>query len=173
MKLRFPESEIPQWASNYEPQGTIAELESKLIELRPTVQEQGYLDKELLKDVAYWKSPRIIHHIERNDNNDVKEITSRAFSATDEGDRIEPLLLLNGVWWPTASVILHFFHRDPYPILDFRAMWSIGLKNYTYSLPFWQEYFSFCRDIAHRNQVDMRTLDKALWQYSKENQPPS
>ena len=173
MQLRFSEFEIHQWANNYEPQGTTAELESKLIELRPTVQDQGYLDKKLLKDVAYWKSPRIIHHIEKNDNNEVKEITSRAFSAINEGGRIEPLLLLNGVWWPTASVILHFFHRDPYPILDFRAMWSISLENYTYSLPFWQEYTSFCRDIAQRNQVDMRTLDRALWRYSKENQPPS
>ena len=173
MQLRFPVSEIHQWANNYVPQGTIAELESKLIELRSTVKEQGYLDKELLKDVAYWKSPRIIHYIEKNDDDYVKEITSRAFSATDESDRIEPLLLLHGVWWPTASVILHFFHRDSYPILDFRAMWSIGLENYTYSFPFWQEYVSFCRDIAHRNQIDMRILDQALWQYSKENQPSS
>ena len=169
MQLRFPESEIRQWANNYKPQ----ELESELIELRPTVQDQGYLDKNLLKDVAYWKSPRIIHYIEENGDDYVQEITSGAFSATDEGGRIETLLLLRGVWWPTASVILHFFHRDPYPILDFRAMWSINLENYTYSLPFWREYSSFCRDVAARNQIDMRTLDKALWQYSKENQPPS
>ena len=170
MKLRFPESEICQWADRYEPQGTIAELEAKFIELKPTVQEQGWLDKALLKDIAHWKSPRIIYHIKKNDDDYVKDITSFAFSTTNERTRIEVLRLLDGVDWPTASVILHLFHKDPYPILDFRAMWSIGLDAYTYSSSFWSDYTYFCRDIASRNQIDMRTLDKALWQYSKENQ---
>lgn len=29
----------------------------------------------------------------------------------------------------------------------------------------------FCRQVADRNRIDMRKLDRALWQYSKENQP--
>ena len=173
MKLRFSESKICQWANRYKPQGTVAELEAKFIKLKPTVQEQGWLDKALLKNIADWKSPRIIHHIEKNDDDYVKDLTSFAFSTTNERARIEVLRLLDGVDWPTASVVLHLFHKDPYPILDFRAMWSIGLDDYRYSSSFWSDYTSFCREIASCNHIDMRTLDKALWQYSKENQSVS
>ena len=89
----------------------------------------------------------------------------------DERARIQSLTLLDGVSWPTASVILYLFHRDPYPILDFRALWSLSLDvPVQYRFDFWLPYVRCCRDLAQRANVDMRTLDRALWQYSKENQ---
>ena len=64
-----------------------------------------------------------------------------------------------------------FFHRHPYPILDYRALWSLSLKlPKCYSFEFWWAYVEYCRELSSRNGVDMRTLDKALWQYSKEKQ---
>ncbi len=36
------------------------------------------------------------------------------------------LRFLDGVEWPTASTILHFCGARPYPILDYRALWSLG-----------------------------------------------
>ena len=165
MNLRFPESELEQIAKRCVP----SQREIGLIELKPEVQQRGYLDKKLLKRVAYWKSPRRTGRIDCNDEDYVKEITSWAFTSTNERSRIEVLTLLNGVGWPTASAILHLFHEDLYPILDYRALWSVGLEvPNSYSFPFWWPYVEFCRDIAYRNQVDMRTLDRALWQYSKE-----
>ena len=166
MNLRFHECEIREWAERYESGST----EAYFIEIGPMVRERGYLNKELLKRVARWKSPRPARHVEKNDEDYVKEITSWSFSATNEHAKIRVLRLLDGVEWPTASAILHLFHKDPYPILDFRALWSIGLETYKYSSKFWLDYVYFCRDIASRNRIDMRTLDKALWQYSKENQ---
>jgi hypothetical protein len=81
------------------------------------------------------------------------------------------LTLLDGVSWSTASVILHLFHRDPYPIHDFRALWSVSLAvPAQYSFGVWWPYVEFCRNLAASASADMRTLDKALWQYSKENQ---
>jgi hypothetical protein len=121
--------------------------------------------------VAHWKAPRSAGHVEKNGHDFVKEVSAFAFGAHDERARIESLTLLDGVSWPTASVILHLFHPDPYPILDFRALWSVGLSmpnQYKFSI--WWPYVEFCRGIAARNGVDMRTLDRALWQYSKENQ---
>ena len=165
MNLRFPESELEQIAKRRVP----SHRETGLIKLKPDVQQRGYLDKKLLKRVAYWKSPRRAELIDCNDEEYVKEITSWAFTATNERSRIEVLTLLDGVGWPTASAILHLFHEEPYPILDYRALWAIGLEvPNQYSFSFWWPYVEFCRDIARRNQVDMRTLDRALWQYSKE-----
>ncbi|NOT10623.1 MAG: hypothetical protein HOP23_02105 [Methylococcaceae bacterium] len=167
MKLRFLESEIQSWAKKYQyPRG-----ETSLLDLRAEVQQAGYITKDQLSLVAHWKAPRSAGHVEKNSECYVKEITSWAFSAKEERSRIEVLTLLNGVLWPSASVILHLFHKEPYPILDFRALWSIEQnvpKQYSYS--FWWAYVRFCRAVSVRNSVDIRTFDRALWQYSKENQ---
>jgi hypothetical protein len=167
VKLLFPESEIQTWAKKY----SYPQDETSLMSLRPAIQTAGCLTKQQLRLTARWKAPRSAGHIERNDVEYVKEITSWSFSANEQRSKIEALTLLDGVLWPSASVILHLFHKDPYPILDFRALWSVGLnvpKQYSFS--FWWEYVEFCRTVAKRNSVDMRTLDRALWQYSKENQ---
>ena len=84
------------------------------------------------------------------------------------------LTLLDGVRWPTASVVLHFFHKDRYPIVDFRAPWSMSMDvPNQYSFDFWWKYAGYCRVMADRAHLDMRQLDQALWQYSKENQKPN
>ena len=91
--------------------------------------------------------------------------------AKTERARIETLTIIDGVQWSMASVVLHLFHADPYPILDFRALWSVGLDVPTpYTFEFWWPYVKLCRAIFAERGVDMRTLDRALWQYSKENQ---
>jgi hypothetical protein len=78
---------------------------------------------------------------------------------------------LEGVEWPTASVILHFCDRGPYPILDYRALWSLGYaRPPTYTYEFWNAYTGFLRALSRDTGRDMRTVDKALWQYSKEHQ---
>ena len=70
--------------------------------------------------------------------------------------------------FPVASAILHFVHKDIYPIIDFRALESSGTKKpKKYSFSFWWEYVETCRDIASRNNVSMRILNRALWQNSK------
>lgn len=167
MKLRFVESEILKWANIYE----CSQEELDIIQLKPQIQQIGYIDKTQLKRIAYWKSPRSAKHIESNSDEYIKEITSWSFNAKEERSKIEVLTLLNGVSWPTASVILHFFDIKCYPILDVRALWSVMSENITqYSFSFWWDYVLFCREIAERNSIDMRALDRALWQYSKDNQ---
>jgi hypothetical protein len=80
------------------------------------------------------------------------------------------------VGWPTASTILHLCHKDPYPILDFRALWSLSTEVPDYRYPFWEAYTAFTRAMATLADVDMRTLDRALWKYSELHQravPPA
>ena len=167
MKLRFSETKIEYWARRYE----YPREETFLMGLRSVVQRARYLTKEQLRMVARWKAPRSASHIEKNDEEYVKEITAWSFSAKEERSKIEVLTLLDGVQWPSASAILHLFHKEAYPILDFRALWSVGLEvPKQYSFSFWWECVKFCRSVAQRNSLDMRTLDRALWQYSKENQ---
>ena len=103
----------------------------------------------------------------------MKEVTRFALSTKCDKAAIESLTILDGVGAPTASVILHFFHKRDYPILDFRALWSVSLidgDKYNYSYALWSEYVDFCRKKAAEAGVSMRDLDRALWQYSKCNQ---
>jgi hypothetical protein len=166
-KLRFRRSRLKTVARRYAYAGS----EAVLLEARPQVRQRGYLTKKQLQTIADWKSPRSAGHIAGNDEAFVREITRFALSAKAERVRIETLTLLNGVSWPTASVILHFFHRQRYPILDFRALWSVSLDvPNQFTFPFWLEYVEFCRKLATKCRVNMRTLDRALWQYSKEYQ---
>jgi hypothetical protein len=68
-----------------------------------------------------------------------------------------------------ASTLLHFAFPRRYPILDWRALESLSQPGRsTYSVGFWLTYLEACRRIARQNHVQLRTLDKALWQYSRE-----
>ena len=95
-----------------------------------------------------------------------------ALTTSDERLRIGVLTLLQGVEMPTASVLLHLGHRDPYPILDVRAIWSLGVDKQPsyYSFESWWAYTEKCRALADEAGVSMRVLDRALWQFSSEMQ---
>jgi hypothetical protein len=50
-----------------------------------------------------------------------------------------------------------------------RALESLGVRGRTqYPVSFWLDYLDACRMLARRHGVSLRTLDKALWQHSKE-----
>ena len=82
------------------------------------------------------------------------------------------LTLLDGVSWPTASVILHFCSARPYPILDYRALWSLSCEATAvdYDFGLWWDYVRTTRELADEMGLSMRTLDRALWAYSKDKQ---
>lgn len=171
MTTRFHLSEVPAIAARYS-----SPDEPSVIAIVPAVRRQGHLTKDQLFTLCRWKSPRSAGRVRRNSAAFVEEITRFALSATDERARIEPLTLLDGVDYPTASCILHWFHTDPYPIVDFRAIWSLQLSQTPpYSFDFWQSYFTGWRELLAKARrvsanVTPRLFDQALWQYSNENQ---
>lgn len=145
--------------------------DDKIVESAKQVAVKGFLTKAQLHQVGQWKSPRSAGGMLRNSETFVQEITGFALSASDEMSRIASLTCLAGVGWPTASVMLHFFHPDPYPIIDFRALYSLSTSVPSqYTFPFWSEYVKCARGLHKKSGLSMRALDKALWQYSTENQ---
>lgn len=170
-RLRLTKQQILKWALVYDSGPQANDQEVLAIGVR--AREAGEFSLEDLRTVCKWKSPRSYPRCLKNRADEVAEITRISLSTGVERLRIEVLRCLHGVDWPTASVLLHLAHRDPYPILDVRAIWSLGLdKPSQYCFRFWWEYVQRCRRIASRYDVNMRTLDRALWQYSKEHQGP-
>jgi len=165
--LRFDKEDIEYWAHLYNGDSDDP-IEKEIV---PRIRSADFVTRPDFLKLCDWKSPRIRRHCEKNSEEFVEAVTRTAFSTTNEQLRIEVLTLLRGVSWPVASVILHFGCREPYPIMDFRVLWSLGVeapKQYTFE--FWWEYTKYCRQLADRCGVDLRTLDRGLWQYSKEHQ---
>ncbi len=168
-RLRFGPSEIEKLARQYIDQNKNQIQEDQIItEIGPRAKRNGYYGKEDFLRVCHWKTARTQPRYMENDEPFIREITAMAFKTQHEEARIEVLTLLKGVDCPTASVLLHFGHPYPYPILDFRALRSLDIPQppvYTFS--FWWSYVEICRKLAYKFNVSMRTLDRALWQFSK------
>ena len=167
-QLRFRPEDIRALADRYGYEDDVPVLEAGR-----RARDSGRFSLKDFLDVCYWKTPRSRSKCQKNTAEEVKEITGIALRTPVERVRTEVLRCLHGVELPTASVLLHIAHRDPYPIIDFRALWSMGIEKLPryYSFSFWTQYVHACRLLAQEHGVDMRTLDRALWQYSKEHQP--
>ena len=143
--------------------------EQQLIDLKPEVQNRGYLTKDELYEIARWKSPRRAALTLENTDDFIEEATGTAFTATDDWTKLLTLTQLQGIGQPTASAILHLYDEGQYPILDIHALWSVGLEwTARNSYPFWLEYVEFCRNTANRNEVSTRDFDRALWKFSSD-----
>ena len=170
-------SKIDYWARKYD-----VDYDTRMGNLVPEVKKRGYLTKCELIKVSKWKVKKkrnTFRNVIKNHPDNVKKMTRAAFSATVD-DSICYLcnqprrdLGLRGVRIPMGSVILHWFHEDPYPIWDVYARWSVQLDKSRYKNDFerWKAYTLFCRDTAKEYEVCMRTLDRALFQYGTAKMP--
>ena len=125
-----------------------------------------------LKIIVEWKSARIAGLIEKNSATDVaKSLRFATNKGTSERSAMDTLCRLKGVGIPVASAILTMVYPEKYTIIDFRALEALGIKrgDSEETLYYYVEYLETCRRIANDCKVDLRTLDRALWQWSKEH----
>jgi hypothetical protein len=165
-KLRFPHSRIHRWAQSY----SYAD-ETEIVAWSARARTRGYLTRPEFLELCRWKTPRSQQLCAMNTPTRVREATHIALATNDERAKMYVLRTLTGVGWPTASVILHFCDKRPYPILDYRALWSLGFACApVYTFEFWSSYTNFIRRLARSAGHDMRTVDRALWAFSKARQ---
>src|SRR5207244_11354423 len=149
-------SDVELWAAGYDT------LQDSLIEQRvvPRIRALGYLSKVDFLALARWKSPRSQPRCAQNPEDYIRAVTQVALSTPNERLRIEALMLLEGVGWPTASVLLHFGHAEPYPILDVLALWSLGGRGALdkYDCDLRRRYTACCLRLAARLHVTLWTL---------------
>lgn len=175
-KLRLPfkdniSDKIGYWESRYVlKQGDDGEIKGAVERGRSA----GYFEKSDFLEICHWKSPRIVSRCQENSEDFIRAVTQAALISPCEEFRINAPTLLRGVGWRVSSVLLHFAHPEPYPIIDFRVFWSLGwdldAERDDYDFEFWWSYVQFSRKATVQHRVSMRGLDRALWQYSKENQ---
>ena len=183
MRLPFTtKKEILDWEAYYkESQNqTRQELEASVIGFRKNVLARqksktpnGYLLESELLEMAKWKDHRLPSKIKKNPLGRIEDVTAEAFRPGGDWAKLKKLIGeyggLYGVGAPVASVILHLYDRDDYPLIDKHALRSIGIDNteVNYDEPFWRKYVKFCCTEAERYDVSMRALDRALYKYSE------
>lgn len=120
--LKVPASEIRFWAAEYDKHYDDSVAEA----IGSRVRGSGVLAQDEFLRLAEWKTKRSKSRCRKNSGDYVDEVTRHALASKDPRFKIEVLRLLDGVDWATASVVLHFCDREPWPILDVRAFWSLG-----------------------------------------------
>lgn len=138
----------------------------------PAVRKRGFARRNEFLVLCDWKSRRPARRYRENSAGLIEEATRVALGSRQEELKIGVLLLLSGVSWPVASVILHFCDRGKYPILDFRALAALGVDPppSPYTFTFWMAYTSYTRALSRDTGLSMRQLDRALWQWAKDHE---
>ena len=163
-QLQFPPERIDELAGRFG-----SGDDARCLAAGTAARARGYYSREEFVEVCRWKTPRSAPKVAVNTAKAIALATGRALASRDEAERMHALLELGGVGVPTASTLLYFASPDDYPILDVRALESLGVQpRAQYPVSFWLAYLEACRALAAQHGVSIRTLDKALWQYSKE-----
>jgi hypothetical protein len=163
-ELQFPAGQVPDLAARFP-----GVDESRCEAAGAAARARGYYRRGEFLMVCAWKTVRSAPRVAANGPGPVRAATRRALADPDEAARMGALLTLEGVGVPTASTLLYFALPALYPILDVRALQSLGVKPRSqYPVAFWLGYLEACRALAVECEVSIRTLDKALWQWSKE-----
>ena len=180
-EFQFPfttRKEIIDWADFYtnDQSQKIQSQEQAVIDIEKEVRSPernktpgGYLCQSELLKMARWKHYTLPSKIDKNPPGHIEKTTAEAFCFDDDWKKLETLKKINGVRESVGSVILHFYDKADYPILDKFALCSVGIdyRKVYYDEKFWRKYVKFSCAEAERYQVSMRTLDRALWKYSK------
>jgi hypothetical protein len=163
-KLQFPLPEVPALAARYDFLD-----DTDVIRIGEEAGLRGYFTRPEFLYVCEWKTQRSNSRVEQNSENEIVEATHVALTAKSEVLRIWSPMALYGVSWATSSVLLHLAHADPYPILDFRALESLGIRHSVIpTARFWNDYVDEFRQLLARSGRGKRMLDRALWQWSKD-----
>jgi hypothetical protein len=164
-QLQFPLERVREYAARFD-----APADVPALAIGRAARERGHYTLDEFVAACRWKTPRSAPLVARNSAEEVEAATRVALGPVGSaGARMQALRALHGVEWATGSVLLHIAYPDRYPILDVRALHALGVTGRSsFTLAFWEAYVAECARLAAQAGVDGRTLDRALWQWSKE-----
>lgn len=142
------------------------------------VKQRGWLTKNDLVKVCYWKSPRAIHYINRNRPSIIKETTALALKSRNETIKITELTRLNGVSIPMASSLLTLVNPQRYGVMDIRV-WELlyghgivttNAKASGFRHEEWCQLLNVLRYFSKKLNVTARDVERTLFLIHKKQQ---
>jgi hypothetical protein len=165
--LRFPPTEIPEWALQYDAAG-----DDDALAAGRRIANDAFDPRNDLAIIFEWKTRnRGKSRLLENTPKEISDAFNLAVRAKTDRSAVAVLTGLSGVGTPVASAILTAVAPERYTIIDFRALGALNYKGPYSSLSFYLHYLRYCRGTAQKHRVSLRTLDRALWQWSFVNQP--
>ena len=120
-----------------------------------------------LQTVFQWKTKnRGKTRLSQNSDSEILDALRLAVAANESRSTIAVLMGLYGVNTPVASAIATAIYPERFTIFDFRALEALGTTETDRSIPFYLDYLRFCTGLAKDWSISLRTLDRALWQWS-------
>jgi hypothetical protein len=163
-RLQFRPRDISMLAKRYGPE----QGDDAAIAAGRRIRSGGY-ERSNIEAIFKWKTRgRGISHLLRNSDDEIADALGLALSAKTARAAVAVLLGLRGVAVPVASAILTAVDPERYTVIDFRALQALGSESTDRSVNFYLDYLAECRQLATANRVPLRVLDRALWQWSKE-----
>ena len=165
--LQFDSSRIFEFARRYKYQDDDIALEAG--ERIKT----GLFTRMNVEQIFGWKTKgRGRSRLLKNTDDEIADALRLVVDARTDRAAIAVLLGLSGVGVPVASAIVTAIYPDRFTIIDFRALEALGISRSlatSITVEFYLKYLKYCRELAKTNRVSLRELDRALWQWSKEN----
>ena len=142
------------------------------------VKKRGWLTKEDLIKVCYWKSPRAVNYIKANTPGLIKEITARVLKSRNEAFKIAELTQLMGVSVPMASSLLTLVNPKRYGVMDIRVwelLYHLGAVNTNpraanFKHDEWLKLLEILRYFAEKLKVTARDVERTLFLVHKKYQ---
>jgi hypothetical protein len=176
-QLQPAEAELQELAEQYWQKAGEKEheLEKSAFEAGEGIRNGDYTLANL-EAIVRWKSERAVHYLIGNSNEKIRRVLSVAASPQSSTETaVRALLELHGIDMTIASAVLAAIFPDRYTVLDYRSLEALGHSRH--DVAFYEEYLAFCKRLAESNIVKsqdslpgptpLRTLDRALWEWSK------
>lgn len=164
-RLMFPMNEVRRWAKLYPEEDDFEPFRAGA-----KIREGDY-SRSNLETIVRWKSPRRLKLISENSDLEISDALHLAICAAEPRSAFAVLMGLRGVGTPMASAILTAIDQEHYTVIDYRALQTLGVPEVETDLNFYLlDYLPECKRLAHEAGVDLRTLDRALWSWSKEQE---
>jgi hypothetical protein len=144
--------------------------DNEVIEVGKRSQAAGFYTRDDFLRVCKFTNSK---HCTANTEEKIQRTTRTSLRpTTTERKRVDGLLRLSGVSWLTASALLHYGHREDYPVLAKRILWAWGFDERPANLnfAFWWAYVQASRELRSELGVTMRDLNRALWQFATDQQ---
>jgi hypothetical protein len=147
----------------------------QLINRLKDVRKRGYFTKEEFILMCYWKSPRPLPLYESNRSEGVIEISREVIASKSEKSKMDLLTSLSGVGIPVASAILMLTDPGHYGVLDTRTWQLLYLYDEVsvkpdgkgFAFRDWHNYLNKLRDWSLEFGVDVRKIERTLFEYHK------
>lgn len=124
-----------------------------------------------LRPIIAWKASRALGHVGHNTAEELEEALSLVVKGVSDRASIAILMGLSGVRAPMASAILTAIAPERFTVIDKLALNSLEQRRWDLTPDFYIAYLKFCRATAERQELSLRDLDRALWQYSNRGEP--